>query len=99
MAKRVRHEVDRRALVDQHVTALSLFIKDRCPDAELEITFTRYEEEDAHIWVFPPDTLPEAEREQLGHEIADKSIDILLEDGILVLAGVFEPDQRATARS
>jgi hypothetical protein len=94
----MRRVVDRRDLVDHHVTSLSLLIKERCPEAEMEISFTRYEDEDAHIWVFPPETLGEAERDRLWHEIADKSLDILLESGVLILTGVFQPDQRSEGR-
>ena len=94
MARAVRQPVDRRSLADQYVTDFSLFIKKRCPEAHLEISFTRYEEEDAHIRVFPPETLSEKECERLGHEIAERSIDILLETGLLILAGVYEPQQR-----
>lgn len=94
MAKPLSLGADRRTLADQYVTDFSLYIKDLCPDAGLEISFIRYEEEDAHIRVFPPDSLPEDELERLDTQIAERSIDILLETGLLILAGVYEPQQR-----
>lgn len=40
---------DRTALVDRSVTELSLLAKEDSPDAVVEVLFTRYEDEDAHI--------------------------------------------------
>jgi hypothetical protein len=80
-----------RARLDAAVTALSLFIHDLCPEARLEISFVRYEDEDAHIWISPPSTLSAEEREELANRVAEKSLDILLEEGFLILAGVQEP--------
>jgi hypothetical protein len=94
MAKPLPLGTDRRTLADQYVTDFSVYIKDLCPGADLEISFVRYEEEDAHIRVFPPDSLSEEERETLDAQIAERSIDILLETGLLILAGVYEPHQR-----
>lgn len=94
MARRPLRGLDRRALVDHLITGFSLFIKERCSEAELEISFARYEEEDGHIRVFPPDSLSETERERLREEIAEKSLDILIEDGVLILAAIYEPHQR-----
>ena len=99
MARPIPVGTNHRALVDRQVTALSLFIKERCPQAELEISLTRYEEEEAHILVFPPDTLAEADREKLDAELAERSLDILLETGLLILAGVYERDQRISHRA
>ncbi|MBI2875443.1 MAG: hypothetical protein HYY20_01020 [Candidatus Tectomicrobia bacterium] len=60
----------------------------------MEISSIRYECEDAHIRVFPPPSLTDQEREALDFQLAQKSIDILLETGLLILAGLYEPCQR-----
>jgi hypothetical protein len=80
------------------VTAFSLFIRDLCPDARLEISFVRYEDEDAHIWIALPSTLTEEEREELANHIAEKSLDILLVEGFLILAGIEDPEPIAPLR-
>ena len=77
--------------LDAAVTAFSLFIRDLCPEARLDISFTRYEDEDAHIWVSLPSNLSDEEREDIANRIAEKSLDILLTEGFLILAGIEEP--------
>ncbi len=79
---------DYRDRLDTAVTAFSLFICDLCPEARMEISFTRYEDEDAHIWVsLPADFTPEA-REDLANHLAEKCLDLLLAEGFLILAGL-----------
>ena len=79
---------DYRYRLDAAVTAFSLFICDLCPEARMEISFTRYEDEDAHIWVsLPANFTPEA-REDLANQLAEKSLDFLLAEGFLILAGL-----------
>ena len=56
----------------QWVTAFSLFIQELCPEAQLEISFVRYEDEDAHIWLSLPSTLEEKKREELANKVAEK---------------------------
>ena len=91
MAEVIQTFSDYRSRLDAAVTAFSLFIRDLCPDARLEISFVRYEEEDAHIWISLPSTLTEEEREQIANRVAEKSLDLLLTEGVLVLAGVEDP--------
>ena len=73
------------------MTAFSLFIRALCPEAQLEISLARYEDEDAHIWVTLPATLSAEEREHCANRMAEKSLDILLAEGLLILAGIEEP--------
>ena len=82
---------DYRDRLDTAVTTLSLFIRDLCPEGRLDIALTRYEDEDAHIWVSLPATLSsEEEREDVANPMAEKSLDILLAEGLLILAGLEE---------
>jgi hypothetical protein len=79
---------DYRDRLDAAVTAFSHFICDLCSEARMEISFTRYEDEDAHIWVsLPADFTPQA-REELANHLAEKSLDLLLAEGFLILAGL-----------
>jgi len=88
MARNTQTLSDYRDRLDATVTAFSLFIRDRCPEARMEISFTRYEDEDAHIWVsLPANFTPEA-REDLANHLAEKSLDFLLTEGFLILAGL-----------
>ena len=91
MAQTIRTLPDYRTRLDAAVTALSLFIHDLCPEAQLEVSFVRYEDEDAHIWVSLPSAISEEEREHVANQMAEKSLDILLAEGFLILAGLDEP--------
>jgi len=79
---------DYRDRLDTAVTAFSLFICDLCPEARMEISFTRYEDEDAHIWVSLPANFTPQAREDLANHLAEKSLDFLLAEGFLILAGL-----------
>ena len=81
---------DYRDRLDAAVTAFSHFICDLCPEARMEISFTRYEDEDAHIWVSLPATFTPQAREDLANHLAEKSLDFLLAEGFLILAGLEE---------
>ena len=91
MAGTIQTLIDYRNKLDAAITAFSLFIHDLCQEAQLEISLARYEDEDAHIWVSLPATLTAGNREDLANRIAEKSLDILLEDGFLILAGIEDP--------
>ena len=88
MADIIQTSRDYRTRLDKAVTAFSLCIHHLCADAQLEVSFVRYEDEDAHIWVTLPPTLSEEEREDVANRMAEKSLDILLADELLILAGV-----------
>jgi hypothetical protein len=90
MAQRTQILTEYRHKLDATVTAFSLFIRALCPEAQLEVSFARYEDEDAHIWVSLPSTLAAEEREQIANRMAEKSLDILLAEGLLILAGIDE---------
>ncbi|MGH7962152.1 MAG: hypothetical protein ACRERD_10060, partial [Candidatus Binatia bacterium] len=53
-------------------------------------SFVRYEDEDAHIWISLPSFLTEEEREDIANRVAEKSLDLLLTEGFLIVAGVEE---------
>ena len=91
MAQTIQALTDYRDRLDTAVTAFSLFIRDLCPEAQLEISFVRYEDEDAHIWVSFPPTLTAEEQEELANRMAEKSLDLFLAEGFLILAGIEEP--------
>lgn len=96
MARKTQIVTNYRGRLDAAVTALSFFIRDLCPEAQLEISFVRYEDEDAHLWISLPATLTEEEREEIANGAAEKSLDILLAEGFLILAGVEEPQPAST---
>jgi hypothetical protein len=59
--------IDYRNRRDAAVTAVSLYIRARCPEARLETSFVRYEDENAYLGVTLPATLTVDERENWEH--------------------------------
>jgi hypothetical protein len=92
MTQPLQTVLDYRTRLDTAVTSFSRHIHDLCPDARLDISFVRYETEDAHIWIAAPATMTEDQRDRLSTQVAEKSVDILLSEGFLILAGVEDPD-------
>jgi len=76
------------------LTEFSLFVKELCPEASVEITKTIYEDEDANIFVRPPVQWTAEECDALEARLSEQSIDILLQTGYHILVGVFEPALR-----
>ena len=97
MVQTIQTVPDYRTRLDAAVTALSLFIRDLCPEAQLEVSFVRYEDEDAHIWVLLPSAIADEGREHVANQVAEKSLDILLAEGFLILVGLEEPASTSSA--
>lgn len=85
---------DRRSVVDAKLTELALYAKALCPDAVVEISTIQYEDEDGHVEVFPPPTLPEAEEERIELAIAAKAADIFEDTGVYIACAVLDPTVR-----
>jgi hypothetical protein len=45
---------ERRFMVDKYLTEVSLFAKALCPEAKIETTMERFEDEDGHVHIHPP---------------------------------------------
>jgi len=45
---------ERKDLVDNYLTELSLLAKQLCPEARVEATTETFEEEDGHVRIYPP---------------------------------------------
>jgi hypothetical protein len=94
MPERAPTATDRTTLLEQYVTEICRLAKELFPAAVVEVLFTRYEEEDAHVVVFLPERASEVDIDKLGEVLTKRSVEILLETGLLILAGVYEAAQR-----
>ena len=83
--------IERNRSLDSILTEFSLYVKELCPEASIEITKTVYEDEDANIVVRPPVQWTVEACDALEERLAERSIDILLQTGYHILVGVFEP--------
>jgi hypothetical protein len=79
-----------RAILDHKLTELALLAKKLCPDAKVEVTTRRYEDEDGRLKVFPPSYLSEAEEEELEETLTEKCLEILEETDLFILCAVFD---------
>jgi hypothetical protein len=76
--------------LDHILTEFSLFVKELCPEASVELTTTIYEDEDANILVRPPVAWTAEKCDTLEERLSERSVDILLQTGYHILVGVFE---------
>lgn len=77
--------------LDSILTEFSLFVKELCPEASVEISQRTYEDEDANIFVRPPGPWTAEACDALEERLSERSIDILLQTGYHILVGVSEP--------
>jgi hypothetical protein len=75
-------------LSDRCLAELVILIKDVSPPAHVEISFEQYEDEDAHICVYPPATMQAEEVECLEFMVGEPCNDILLETGLFIVGAV-----------
>lgn len=89
---------DRRELVDHYITEFSYLAKRHCPEADIEVLSAPYEDEDAHIVVVVPQELDENAIDRLSAILTKRSTEVLLDTGILILAGVYEASEHPKGR-
>lgn len=76
--------------LDHILTEFSLFVKELCPEASVEVTKTIYEDEDANVLVRPPVAWTAEACDSLEERLSERSVDVLLQTGYHILVGVFE---------
>ena len=85
-----KRKTPKQSLLDRHLAELVILIKDVSPPARVEISFEQYEDEDAHICVYPPATMSATEIERLELIMGERYNDILLETGLFIVGAVCE---------
>ncbi len=85
---------DYRALLDVKLTELALYAKELCPEATVEVSSVQYEDEDGHVDLFLPPTLPEADEERIELAVAARAAEIFEETGLYILCAALDPTAR-----
>ncbi len=85
---------DRVRLRDRYVAELIQLAKSQHPEASVEVVPVPFEDEDAHILVYVPDSTSEADMDKLGEALTERSVEILQDTGLLILVGVYEASSR-----
>ena len=83
---------ERRLMLDNCLTEVSLFAKELCPTAKVETTLTCYEDEDGHVRIYPPAGLTDGQIDELEGQVAGRCVDLLIETGIFLCVAVYAPD-------
>ena len=81
---------ERKNLVDNCLTELSLLAKQLCPDARIEATTETFEDEDGHVRVYPPAETKEQDVAEIEGALAERCVDILIEKGIFICSAVYD---------
>jgi hypothetical protein len=74
--------------LETKLSELTALIKELSPEARVEISFERYEDEDAHIRVYPPPSVDIAEATRIELTMGERCNDVLLETGLFILGAV-----------
>jgi hypothetical protein len=75
-------------LLEQTLSNLTAMIKDLSPQAEVEITFEQYEDEDAHVYVYPPPDMAAEEVDRLEVAVGERCNETLLDTGLFIISAV-----------
>jgi hypothetical protein len=75
-------------LLERTLSNLTALIKDLSPQAEVEITFEQYEDEDAHVYVHLPTEMTAEEVDRLEVAVGEHCNGILLDTGFFIISAV-----------
>ncbi len=80
----------RPELLDTQLSALISFIKDLSPEARIEISRAHYEDEDAHVSIYPPLAMGAEEVERLETALGVRCNEILVDTGLFIIGAVHD---------
>jgi hypothetical protein len=81
---------DRRALLDGKLTELGLYAKELCPDGAVEMSTTRYEDEDGHVTLVVPPRCTEVDEDRIELALAARANRIFEDTGLFIICGVLD---------
>jgi hypothetical protein len=79
-----------RQLLESTLSRLATGIQDLAPQAQVDITFEQYEDEDAHVYIHLSSAMTAADIERLELMVGERCNDILLETGLFIVSAVCE---------
>ena len=77
-----------RQLLERTLSQLATWIQDLAPQAEVDVTLEQYEDEDAHLYVHPPQAMTAEDVERLELTVGERCNDILLDTGLFIVSAV-----------
>ena len=85
---RKQASASQRQLLESTLSQLATMIQDLVPQAQVDITFEQYEDEDAHVYVHPPAVIAAEDIERLELTVGERCNEILLETGLFIGSAV-----------
>ena len=77
-------------LLEQKLRELTQVIHEHIANARVEISFERYEDEDAHVRIYPPRDLSPDEAQRLELTLGQRCTEILLDTGLFIVGAVYD---------
>ena len=77
-----------RQLLERTLSQLATWIQDLAPQAQVDITLEQYEDEDAHLYVHPPQAMTAEDVERLELTVGERCNEILLDTGFFIVSAV-----------
>ena len=87
---RKRRSAHQQELLEAKLSELAVLITDLSPQVRVEISSEQYEDEDAHILVYPLSPMKEEEVEHLEQTLGKRCNDILVETGLFIIGAVYD---------
>ena len=78
----------RQDLLETKLSEITALIKELSPQARVEISFEQYEDEDAHIRVYPPPSVDIGEATRIERTMGERCNDVLVETGLFIVGAV-----------
>ena len=78
----------RQDLLETKLSEITALIKELSPQARVEISFEQYEDEDAHIRVYPPPSVDIGEATRIERTMGERCNDVLLDTGLFIVGAV-----------
>ncbi len=77
-----------RDVLHSKISDLTALIKELSPGARVEVSFERYEDEDAHIRIYPPLPVSPEDVSEIELKLGECCNDVLLDTGLFIIGAV-----------
>jgi hypothetical protein len=77
-----------RQRLESTLSSLATLITDLAPQAQVEMTFEQYEDEDARVYVHPPRDMTAEDIERLELTLGERCNELLLDTGLFIISAV-----------
>lgn len=81
-----KHEL----VLDNTLRELTGLVTELAPDAQIEVSFERYEDEDAHVRIYPRRGMSQDEAKHVELAVGQRCTEILLQTGLFIVGSVYD---------